>query len=676
MDASQAGGMLDVLNSVGQATGLSMDTLSTDLSQNAAQLKAMGFNATQSAQFLGNVEMSGLDVGTAMAAMKKAMNNAAKDGKTLDQALGDFSTTMKSNKSDTEKLQAAYDLFGSKGGAAIFNAMQTGKLSLDGFSSDMSSFKGNVETTFNDTLDPIDKFQTTMNQLKITGAEVGNSLASVLAPMLEQAAAALKKFADFWNGLPEPMQQFIVKAALVAAAVGPILVGVGKVVSAAGSITGVIGKVMTSVGGLSTGLTAFSSLSLLPMIGIIAGVVAAVVAVVEIIKHWGEISEWFKGVWDKVCSGVKKVGEGLATFFSGLWDGIKSGTETAWNGIKSGVSTVWSGMKTGATTIFNGIKTGITNAWNAVKTGTSTAWNNIKTAASNIWNGMKSGATTIFNGIKTSITNAWNAVKTGTSTAWNNIKTSASNIWNGMKSGATTTFNGIKTSVTNAWNTLKSNTSTVWSGIKSVVQQHGGGIKGVISTAIDGYKSIWKAGFDVINRTTGGKLGEALSTARSKLDSIKQAFSDKMGGARDAVKNAIDRIKGFFHFSWSLPSLKLPHISISGHFGINPPSAPHFSISWYKKAMEDGMILNGPTIFGMKGNSLLAGGEAGPEAVVGVNSLMSMIQKAVGNAGAGTTIGDINITVYGAPGQDVHELADIIESRINSKVNMKEAVFA
>ena len=676
MDASQAGGMLDVLNSVGQATGLSMDTLSTDLSQNAAQLKAMGFNATQSAQFLGNVEMSGLDVGTAMAAMKKAMNNAAKDGKTLDQALGDFSTTMKSNKSDTEKLQAAYDLFGSKGGAAIFNAMQTGKLSLDGFSSDMSSFKGNVETTFNDTLDPIDKFQTTMNQLKITGAEVGNSLASVLAPMLEQAAAALKKFADFWNDLPEPMQQFIVKAALVAAAVGPILVGVGKVVSAAGSITGVIGKVMTSVGGLSTGLTAFSSMSLLPMIGIIAGVVAAVVAVVEIIKHWGEISEWFKGVWDKVCSGVKEVGEGLATFFTGLWDGIKSGTQAAWNGIKSGVSTVWNGMKTGATTIFNGIKTGITNAWNAVKTGTSTAWNNIKTAATNVWNGMKSGATTIFNGIKTSITNAWNAVKTGTSTAWNNIKTSASNIWNGMKSGATTTFNGIKTSVTNAWNTLKSNTSTAWSGIKSVVQQHGGGIKGVISTAIDGYKSIWKAGFDVINRTTGGKLGDALSTARSKLSEIKSAFSEKMSGAKDAVRSAIDRIKGFFHFNWSLPSLKLPHISISGHFGINPPSVPHFSISWYKKAMEAGMILNGPTIFGMKGNSLLAGGEAGAEAVVGVNSLMSMIQKAVGNAGAGTTIGDINITVYGAPGQDVHELADIIESRINSKVNMKEAVFA
>jgi phage-related minor tail protein len=212
MDASEAGGMLDVLNSVGQATGLSMDTLSQDLSQNAAQLQSMGLNATQSAQFLGNVEMSGLDVGVAMAGMKKAMKAAAGNGQTLDQALKGFSDTMHSNKSDTEKLQAAYDLFGSKAGASRSTTpCKTGKLSLDGFSSDMSSFSGNVSKTFDDTLDPIDKFQTTLNQLKITGAEIGNSLSAVLAPMLQQAAAALKQFAGFWEKLPAPMQQFISK---------------------------------------------------------------------------------------------------------------------------------------------------------------------------------------------------------------------------------------------------------------------------------------------------------------------------------------------------------------------------------------------------------------------------------------------------------------------------------
>jgi phage-related minor tail protein len=548
MDASQAGGMLDVLNSVGQSTGLSMDTLAQDLSQNAAQLQSMGLNATQSAQFLGNVEMSGLDVGVAMAGMKKAMKEAAGDGQTLDQALKGFSDTMHSNKSDTEKLQAAYDLFGSKAGAAIYNAMQTGKLSLDGFSSDMGSFSGNVSKTFDDTLDPIDKFQTTLNQLKVTGAEIGNSLSAVLAPMLQQAAAALKQFAGFWEKLPAPMQQFIVKAALVAAAVGPVLVGIGKVTSSIGTITSGIGKVMTHLGGLSGAMTAFSSVGLLPMIGIIAAVVAAVVAVIAIIKNWGAISNWFKGVWEGVCNGVKAVGTSLGNFFTGLWNGVKTVTTTAWNGIKSGVSAVWNGMKTGASTVFNGIKSHISNAWDNVKT----------------------------------------------------------------------------------------NTSTAWSAIKTSVAQHGGGIKGVIGTAMEAYKAIWKTGFDIIDKVTGGKLGDALSKAKEKTAGIRDAFSGAMDKAKSVVSGGLERIKNFFagcHLQ--LPKIKLPHFSISGKLSIKPPSVPHLSVSWYKKAMNEPYILQNPTIFGAAGGSLLGGGEAGEEAIVGTERLSSLVTNAVLAAGGG-----------------------------------------
>lgn len=553
MDASQAGGMLDVLNSVGQSTGLSMDTLAQDLSQNAAQLQSMGLNATQSAQFLGNVEMSGLDVGVAMAGMKKAMKEAAGNGQTLDQALKGFSDTMHSNKSDTEKLQAAYDLFGSKAGASIFNAMKTGKLSLDGFSSDMSSFSGNVSKTFDDTLDPIDKFQTTLNQLKITGAEIGNSLSAVLAPMLQQAAAALKQVAGFWEKLPAPMQQFIIKAALVAAAVGPVLVGIGKVTSSIGTITSGIGKVMTHLGGLSGAMTAFSSVGLLPMIGIIAAVVAAVVAVIAIIKNWGAISNWFKGVWEGVCNGVKAVGTALGNFFTGLWNGVKTVTTTAWNGIKTGVSTVWNGMKTGASTVFNGIETHISNAWNNVKT----------------------------------------------------------------------------------------NTSTAWSAIKTSVAQHGGGIKGVIGTAMEGYKAIWKTGFDIIDKVTGGKLGDALSKAKEKTAGIRDAFSGAMDKAKSVVSGGLERIKNFFagcHLSF--PKIKLPHFSISGKLSIKPPSVPHLSVSWYKKAMNEPYILQSPTIFGMSGGSLLGGGEVGEEAIVGTDRLSSLVTNAVlaANGGAQTIV--------------------------------------
>lgn len=100
----------------------------------------------------------------------------------------------------------------------------------------------------------------------------------------------------------------------------------------------------------------------------------------------------------------------------------------------------------------------------------------------------------------------------------------------------------------------------------------------------------------------------------SVMDRIKSAFTDKMDGAKSAVSGAIDKIKGFFNFSWSLPKLKMPHPKISGKFSLNPPQVPSFSIDWYKI----GGIMNSPTIFGMSGSTLLAGGEpeTGGEAIL------------------------------------------------------------
>ena len=192
MDASVADNLLDALNATGQATGIDMDTLANALSSNAAQLKEMGLTAQQAAGFMGMVEMSGLDTSAAMMGLKTAMKNATADGKTLDQVLAEFSATMQGSGSDAEKLQAAYDLFGSKAGASIYNAVQTGKLNLSDFSGFLGDFEGSVENTFNETLDPIDQFQMTMNSLKETGAEVGNSLMSVLAPVLKELSDKLK----------------------------------------------------------------------------------------------------------------------------------------------------------------------------------------------------------------------------------------------------------------------------------------------------------------------------------------------------------------------------------------------------------------------------------------------------------------------------------------------------
>jgi phage-related protein len=549
--------------------------------------------------------------------LTKAQKTATKNGQSLSDALKDFSKTMNSNASDTEKLQAAYDLFGSRAGGAIYNAVQSGKLSLSDLSTTLGDYAGSVESTFNETLDPLDQMTVVMNNLKDLGAEIVDASAPMITEAMTQIKDVVMALKGAWDGLSPGMQEAIVKAALIAAAVGPVVVGVGKVITAVGSVTSIVGKL---VGFLSTtALPAITAVSvpILPIIGIIAAVVAAVVAVIEIVKHWGEISEWFGGVWSTVCSGVQSIGEGLGDFFSGLWDGIKTVTETVWNGISSFFTGLWEGISTTATTVFTGISDFLGNTWTTISSVASTTWNGITTTLSGVWDGIKTTA--------------------------------------GM------TFDNVKTTISTAWDTVKTNTGNAWDAIQSSIDQHGGGIKGIIGAAVDAYKSIWEAGFTTINNLTGGKLGDALSAAQGKLGEIKGAFSSMIENAKGIVSGGLSRISGFFagcHLE--LPHIKLPHFSISGKLSIDPPSVPHLSVSWYRKAMDDAYLLNSPTIFGAAGGRLLGGGEAGQEAVVGTDKLAEIVRGALAGVGGG----DIIIPVY-IGNERIDELVVKAQQRVN-----------
>ena len=185
---------------------------------------------------------------------------------------------------------------------------------------------------------------------------------------------------------------------------------------------------------------------------------------------------------------------------------------------------------------------------------------------------------------------------------------------------------------------------------------------GIIGALIAIGVLLWK-NWDTIKE----KASALFSSISNTFDRIKTAISDKINSAKEAVHNAIERIKSFFKFEWSLPKLKLPHISISGSFSLMPPRVPHFSIDWYSKAMKNGMILNNPTIFGMMDGKLLGGGESGSETIVGTNSLMSMIAK----ASKGTTI---NMTIN-AQDQNVYQLADVVIDRLTQKMNRERLVY-
>lgn len=303
------------------------------------------------------------------------------------------------------------------------------------------------------------------------------------------------------------------------------------------------------------------------------------------------------------------------------WETIKEAVSNALNFISTTISNIWNAIVSFLTPILEGIKNTFTTVWNAIKTAVSTVINAIQTVITTVWNAIVSFLTPILNTIKNTISTVWNGIKSVISTVLNAIQTAISTVWNAIKTVVTNVVNAIKSVISNVFNAIKSTISNILNGVKSVFSSVWNGIKTTVSNVVNGIKTVISNG-----------LNGAKSVVSNILGAIKEKFSSIFNGAKDIVKGAIDKIKGFFNFSWSLPKLKMPHPTISGSFSLNPPSVPHFGIEWYKKAMDDGMIMNQPTIFGYnpKNNQFLAGGEAGSETVVGTDSLMTMIRAAVG----------------------------------------------
>lgn len=138
-------------------------------------------------------------------------------------------------------------------------------------------------------------------------------------------------------------------------------------------------------------------------------------------------------------------------------------------------------------------------------------------------------------------------------------------------------------------------------------------LKSACSTAITGIKSAFNG------------LKSAWNTVRDVFGKIASTIKDKIESAKSSVKSAVDKIKGFFKFKWSLPKLKVPSFTIKGKFDLKSLSVPKIGLKWN----AEGGILTEPTIFGMTGNTLLGGGEAGAEAIAPIDTLQSYVRTAV-----------------------------------------------
>lgn len=310
----QSQDVLGLVAKQSQDTGISVDTLMSNLTQNSTAFKEMGLGVAESINLMAQFESNGLDADQMLQGLKKASQNYAKEGKSMSDGLGDLITRLQDSTTYQEAYGEAIEIFGTKNALSFATACKEGKISVADLSSETDGFAKVVSDTFEGTLDPVNNFSVAMNNLKLVGSELGSTVQSATAPALEMLAKVLKNLSTWFKGLNDKTKTVIVTVAGLTAMIGPLLIIIGKMGTQISSALKILGNLKLS---LATNTGAFNTLSgavtglSAPMMAII-GVIALVV--VALLDLWKNNENFRKSVVDIVNN--------IMSIVQALWNSI------------------------------------------------------------------------------------------------------------------------------------------------------------------------------------------------------------------------------------------------------------------------------------------------------------------------------------------------------------------
>ena len=467
IDAEKTPSVLGLITVKAQETGISVDTLMNSVLENNATFKEMGLTFEQSIGLMAEFERNGVNSTVALAGLKKAVVNYAKDGLTMEEGLKRTIESIKNASNETDALAEAQEVFGTKGAVEMTNAIREGRLSVDDLCKSMDEYGTTVEDTFNATLDPPDKAAVALNNLKIAGADLGNTILSALAPAFDALVTKVHNFAQWFANLNDKAKMFIVATGGIVAAIGPALIIFGKMASGVSAAIKAIQTIKAAYASVKAVIASFNIVQAAQ--AAISKAVAAAQWLVNaalnanpigiVIIAIGALVAAFVVLWNK-C-------ESFRNFFIGMWENIKTAFNSFITWIKS---------------TFEDVSNAFKNAWNSIKTLAGT-WGAF---FSGVWEGIKSAFSSVGSWFADTFSNAWAAVK-NVFAGWGSFFVG---LWNNVKN----TFSSLGTNIASAIG------GAVKSGINGVISM----IQNTINNAI----GIINGAIKLINKIPGVTVGK------------------------------------------------------------------------------------------------------------------------------------------------------------------------
>lgn len=480
--------------------------------------------------------------------------------RSLKDIMGDLNGAL-GNLTQEQKIQAISDLFNTRDLASAEALLGAVGQDWDSIGAEILDADGAAQKMADVQLDTLEG-QLTILKSALEGAAI--AFGKVLVPALKDAAKGLQGFFEWLGKLPEPVKEVILIIGGVIAALGPALIFIGKIATG----ISVVHKGMKLLKGIGLGVKIVGLIGKIggliaaaaPIIGIIAAIALAIAGVILVIKNWGKIVEFIKGVlseaaaywgeaWEGMVQLLKDVGEAIwnviveawnaiVDFFVGVIESIVEFFAGAWETISTGVSEAWTAIADFFTGLWQGIWDGISAVWTAIGDFFSGLWQGLSDTASNIWTGVSNFFSNTWNTIKDTASSVWEGIGSWLSDKWSSIKDTATNVWEGMKSG-----------IGSAWDSIKSHTSSAWSGIKSGLSSAWDGIKNGLSSFGSAFAEKWNSISEGVKDTVGNLVSSALTWGKDLVQNFVSGITGMIGKVKDAVGSVASAVKSFLGFS-------------------------------------------------------------------------------------------------------------------------------